>query len=1210
MESNATRGVIKMSEQQLTKDITVAGGAEFQNLVKEGKLSQEAALAYAEKCGLLSSTTKEVFNFSVYKWNKVGTVQRLILQFDFKSQTLSDIQQGRRAEKIEFKNISSYQSEDGLRLMIQCANHGEYELDANTLDEKNKMIHLLGCIVRHYESGSPIMGDLEAPLIKDEEENLEQKAFQNLPLDSTLVPTTAEPHLFMPPSVTPNVLKEGTVEKKGHSVAFLMWPERYVKVCEGELLYYKPEDKEQALNIIPLKEGITKVENVGSRQFNVSLAKSRKVFSFRTRGDDQGRTAEEERDEWVKAIREGCSTRRKMDASLRSGTMTAKEYRGEVKSRKQKQPKKQLNEDQIFEVEGKTESTMPNQPAAIRSKREKDHRRSNTFASFGVPSGMKQSTKWSLKSDATKRYSATFYVPPDTTDVTTPFVEPIEMKYLKVQDKSQPELLDLLNQELESLVDIVLPSTTGKSQIDMIIARMGNIISALRQHMSPDILSPKSENECNQPAYGLMSPVSATSSTPSLSSEREVDDIETSHTVLSTSCENVANNGNVFQDHALGKDEEEKPTLTEDTEEKAIIPDEATSSDDILGPVSLDTEILIPPTNAPKETEAAPSPSMPSLPPESKVHDVPIAPPPPSLGIPPPPPPPVPGIPGMGGMFPPSILGVPKPTKKLKKFHCTPLPRATIETSIWLEIATKQSAEDIDYSELEDLFSSDGKESSKPSNVKKKAVNSLLDNTRSRNIEIFLPSFTLPLQTLETSLDHHLNSIDEGTDLSSEHIVALKRFQPTHEEREMYKNYTGDKEELPLSDKFLMKLITVPLLSVRLDLLFTIKEFPVNVEEFRPTLDLAWSACWELENCKEFMEVLKYVLAAVNYLNAGTARGNMYGISLKCLPKLMEFRGRERTSLLDYLAQQFHKVKPQLLNTPSLLVSVAKASEISIISILAEIEVMGKELKKIEESGMLVAKHQGDAGKLFQEKIESFVKKYRDELKKLETKGQAVNAMYSSLLVKFGESPATDSEDFFSPISQFVVQFKKVCAEKLPQSATASPQVARTPTKEAVPKSTTKEANAVQTDSPSVSDMEEKGQDVPRTEPELPLQTVNIPSSNVPLKQTINVPQKTLRRTFKQPEPKSDHLEKKTSDGKWAKRYFELEQGNLHYYSSKSKGHAYRQTINVRGVPVRLLESDKRVFEIESEKRVYQLRAKNTDMAADWLKALQSHSLS
>ena len=33
--------------------------------------------------------------------------------------------------------------QDGLRLLIQFANHGQYELDANTLDEKNKVIGVL-----------------------------------------------------------------------------------------------------------------------------------------------------------------------------------------------------------------------------------------------------------------------------------------------------------------------------------------------------------------------------------------------------------------------------------------------------------------------------------------------------------------------------------------------------------------------------------------------------------------------------------------------------------------------------------------------------------------------------------------------------------------------------------------------------------------------------------------------------------------------------------------------------------------------------------------------------------------------------------------------------------------------------------------------------------------------------------------------------------
>ena len=90
---------------------------------------------------------------------------------------------------------------------------------------------------------------------------------------------------------------------------------RYLKVCEGELLYYKPEEREvwqvnfysfdiycvvhvhvhmctmymhiymymslqQALNIIPLKANVTSVEKLGTRGFVVSLAHSKKTFRY------------------------------------------------------------------------------------------------------------------------------------------------------------------------------------------------------------------------------------------------------------------------------------------------------------------------------------------------------------------------------------------------------------------------------------------------------------------------------------------------------------------------------------------------------------------------------------------------------------------------------------------------------------------------------------------------------------------------------------------------------------------------------------------------------------------------------------------------------------------------------------------------------------------------------------------------------------------
>lgn len=97
-----------------------------------------------------------------------------------------------------------------------------------------------------------------------------------------------------------------------------------------------------------------------------------------------------------------------------------------------------------------------------------------------------------------------------------------------------------------------------------------------------------------------------------------------------------------------------------------------------------------------------------------------------------------------------------------------------------------------------------------------------------------------------------------------------------------------------------------------------------------------------------------------------------------------------------------------------------------------------------------------------------------------------------------------------------------------------------------------------------------------------------------------------MKRKSKKLESKSDYLEKKSSDGKWAKRYFDLEQGKLHYFTSKGQG--YRQTINVRGSPIKLLETDKRIIELLLESRTYHLRAKNNAQALEWFKTLQNHS--
>jgi len=64
--------------------------------------------------------------------------------------------------------------------------------------------------------------------------------------------------------------------------------------------------------------------------------------------------------------------------------------------------------------------------------------------------------------------------------------------------------------------------------------------------------------------------------------------------------------------------------------------------------------------------------------------------------------------------------------------------------------------------------------------------------------------------------------------------------------------------------------------------------------------------------------------------------------------------------------------------------------------------------------------------------LQAFVAHYREQLHALDVKGQEMDETYRKLLVKFGEPPNTDSEDFFSAIAQFIGQFKKVTLELFP----------------------------------------------------------------------------------------------------------------------------------------------------------------------------------
>lgn len=96
------------------------------------------------------------------------------------------------------------------------------------------------------------------------------------------------------------------------------------------------------------------------------------------------------------------------------------------------------------------------------------------------------------------------------------------------------------------------------------------------------------------------------------------------------------------------------------------------------------------------------------------------------------------------------------------------------------------------------------------------------------------------------------------------------------------------------------------------------------------------------------------------------------------------------------------------------------------------------------------------------------------------------------------------------------------------------------------------------------------------------------------------------RKSTKRLQPKEGILEKQTKKGKWQKKHFELERGQLHYY--EGKGQKYSDTIRLHEVPVEIDPTDPKVIVIRADSRDFCLRAESPTAASAWFSSLKSHS--
>jgi hypothetical protein len=241
----------------------------------------------------------------------------------------------------------------------------------------------------------------------------------------------------------------------------------------------------------------------------------------------------------------------------------------------------------------------------------------------------------------------------------------------------------------------------------------------------------------------------------------------------------------------------------------------------------------------------------------------------------------------------------------MRVFHWFDVPKMMMPKTFWHGLI-EQGDKRIDTTALEDRFKA-AETVVKKKVEKKKEIKTLLDNKRAQNLGIFERGYRMPASEINLRLDVFPGQPDA---LTQEHCMALRREQPNPEEREAYQKFKGDKSQLTDLDQFLMKMMEIPNLKARLDLLLWIQEFPLQFAEVKPSVTNGLNAVNELMSSKRFDQVMQYVLSIGNYCNAGGNKGGKHGILLKTLAKLSDTRGSDKTTnLMDFLLYTLRNLK-------------------------------------------------------------------------------------------------------------------------------------------------------------------------------------------------------------------------------------------------------------------------------------------------------------
>ncbi|XP_077466098.1 uncharacterized protein LOC144082686 [Stigmatopora argus] len=404
----------------------------------------------------------------------------------------------------------------------------------------------------------------------------------------------------------------------------------------------------------------------------------------------------------------------------------------------------------------------------------------------------------------------------------------------------------------------------------------------------------------------------------------------------------------------------------------------------------------------------------------------PLPPPPPPPPLPPPPPPPASSSP---------IARTDSACRsRLRKLNWERIPKEKVEgrKSVWSGAGMGEDEFPIDLHSLDELFGQkDCKTQDSNVTLRRRSALlrcrtpqdspeeiSLLDSKRSMNIGIFLRQFKMPAKEIVEDIRHGV-----GDRYGAEKLTELCKLLPDSEEESRLRSFSGERGWLGEPDLFILLLVEVPSFRLRLDAMILQQEFDPALTSLCVAARCLREAARELLSCPELHSILRLVLKAGNYMNAGGYSGNAAGFRISSLLKLADTKANKPgMNLLHFVAMEAVKKDQSLLSFPSQLGHVGSASRLCEESVL-------EDLSKLK-SRVLALKTNVLTEREILRHTQSFLEVTEERLKEAEDEVEGMRMSSRALVDFFCEDDSTFKlEEACKVFDLFCQRFQKAVKE-------------------------------------------------------------------------------------------------------------------------------------------------------------------------------------